>query len=735
MNNINCIITGNSQILGKRDFYNFEDPLWKERAIEAISQSSNYHAKYAIIEAIKREGEGPNHLRLNDCQLAQLPLEIFALNSLVSLDVDNNNLKKLPDTIGNLSRLKVLTANGNKLVNIPYEINKLASLEQLELQSNGISVFTYNLHSLTCLTKLYLNSNYLDCLPIEIGCLTNLTILKLENNRLTSLPSEIGKLVRLQALSVDNNRLTSLPSEIGCLANLSSLTLHCNGLASLPSEIGYCTRLNTFSVHQNKLSSLPATIGNLTDLNSLTLYSNDLASLPSEIGNCTKLSTFSVYQNKLSSLPATIGKLTNIDAFDASKNALNSLPSEIGKLVLLTSLDLSNNLLPSLPFEIGELTRVTSLMLYNNKLTSLPPVIGRLVNLSLLNVSHNKLRFLPLEIGLCKRISTLSIKANPDLGILPMSLGQIPGLTFVDTENTKIPPAILNPILAQCRLMRERMAHQFLFLRLNTWKALANSEVDLEKIMQLTDKQKITINEWLVRLESTSDFSNSQKELTVIVCALLESLYAHDNFKELFFVQIGANLECCEDRSAMALNEIYTSWLLLCKISSRHDKLKKLTGVAKTLRLRKVLQMKIQKHESERKKENHAYRGELESVEIFLYYESTLKNELQLESAIQNMTYSPVGDRSWINNDDLIKDVQENYFEELVQIPIFAEMMNDKWDQITKEYHAKLDNLGERPAGSDLDAAVLEYQTQQGKILNEWKAKKIEAAKEFILRN
>lgn len=214
--------------------------------------------------------------------------------------------------------------------------------------------------------------------------------------------------------------------------------------------------------------------------------------------------------------------------------------------------------------------------------------------------------------------------------------------------------------------------------------------------------------------------------------ALLNDL-EDPEFKDLFFSQAEANNVCCEDRSAMSLNEIYTSWLLLCKSPNlpEKEKLRILAGVAKTLRLRKKVDAMIAQEERKRKKENPAYQGEVESVEIFLYYETALKQELQLETAIQTMKYSTIGKRSWIDQAALIQDVKENFYEELINIPIFEKMMQKEWEPITAEFQKKLAALGDRPKGKEEDPLVLNYNIRQGEIMQEWKNKKIEAAKKI----
>lgn len=290
-----------------------------------------------------------------------------------------------------------------------------------------------------------------------------------------------------------------------------------------------------------------------------------------------------------------------------------------------------------------------------------------------------------------------------------MCLGQMPNLNDIRINGTAIPRAIRDTILHQCRRLRDGEAKEVLPSRLDKWQAFAQSPTPFT--ISLTESQVFTLNEWLQRLEKTRDFAKCQTSLAKTVWEILGGL-ENTEFKELFFSQAEANNECCQDRAAMSLNEIYTSWLLLCKSP---ENLKVLHGVAKTLRLRKELQMLIQKNMPH----------ERESVEIFLYYETHLREVLQLETAIKNMAYDALGKRSWIDQKALIKEVQSNYYEELIEIPLFAKKMEKRWEPLNQEFQAKLEALGECPEGSEHDLSVLNWKVKQGELLTEWKKRKI----------
>ena len=168
---------------------------------------------------------------------------------------------------------------------------------------------------------------------------------------------------------------------------------------------------------------------------------------------------------------------------------------------------------------------------------------------------------------------------------------------------------------------------------------------------------------------------------------MLEGVVKEENkeFAELFFSQVEANNECCQDRAAMALNEIYTSWKIttLDKNSSDKEKLELMTRGAKTLALRAAIANYIERQQKENKT------IERESVEIYLYYETALKEKLNLLSAIDSMAYKAVGKRDWINEEDLINKIEETYLDYLIEFPSF-----DKMVQSNKSYNELYEEKG-----------------------------------------
>jgi C-terminal novel E3 ligase, LRR-interacting/Leucine rich repeat len=437
-----------------------------------------------------------------------------------------------------------------------------------------------------------------------------------------------------------------------------------------------------------------------------------LNNLPKIIGQLTQLQTLYLYNNKLQALPAEIVQLTQLKTLSLSSNQLKALPAEIIQLTQLQTLDLSYNQLQALPTEIGQLTQLQRLDLYNNKLQALPAEIGQLTQLQ-----------------------RLSFSGNPNLRELPLSLGELSQLSFIDIDRTQISPEVCESILAQCQAKRKEQDP--FSPRLQKWFTIAGmKDVNLEVFKAWASSHQETTKEWLFRLEKTQDYQGNQRKLSEVVCNMLRSVAEDEGFKALFMSQAEANNTACQDRSAMGLNELYTTWQIYLmeknQTISLQDKLHLSIKAAKTLALRGYLTDII----SKREKQNHQL--ENESVEIFLYYETSLKKELNLLSVIEKMSYSVIGKRDWIDINQLKKEVNDQYITHLVEIPAFMSMakqdqsFKEQLDLIDAESHKKVKELGNCPVNDEWSEEVLDWKVKNGEINEQHQQSRIQMVKKWL---
>lgn len=187
---------------------------------------------------------------------------------IISLTLQNCDLKKFPKQIKGLSNLEILRLNGNLLEFIPEWINELKELSVLEIQHN-----------------------ILNELPESLGELKNLNILKLDYNQLEALPESIGNLTNLERLDLNSNRIERLPKSIGNLKSLEVLNINQNNIRSIPNSFGDLMSLKECNLIGNSIKSMPPSTINLMSLKSLNLMDNPLNNFPESVLNLQNLKT------------------------------------------------------------------------------------------------------------------------------------------------------------------------------------------------------------------------------------------------------------------------------------------------------------------------------------------------------------------------------------------------------------------------------------------------------------
>jgi Leucine-rich repeat (LRR) protein len=123
--------------------------------------------------------------------------------NVIGLALSNLNLKVLPIQIYQLTELNSLELSGNNLKEIQKEILSLRKLAILDLSYNLISNIPDWIHELEFLRVFKLNNNQLYSIPKTIGQLTLLRKLFLQNNQIHSLPFSIIELKLLEEIHLD----------------------------------------------------------------------------------------------------------------------------------------------------------------------------------------------------------------------------------------------------------------------------------------------------------------------------------------------------------------------------------------------------------------------------------------------------------------------------------------------------------------------------------------------------
>jgi Leucine-rich repeat (LRR) protein len=190
-----------------------------------------------------------------------------------------NKVSKLDDTvqrIRNGERLTKVDLSNCDLTEIPTEIFDLgSSLEFLNLGGNQISTIPIEIQKLTHLKILFFAQNHFEIVPPVLGTLPSLFMLSFKSNKIQEVPDEslspsIGWLI------LTDNKIRRIPSSIGKLRGLRKLMLAGNEISDIPIELSFCTELELMRISSNQLNILPPHLLNLPKLSWLAFADNNL---------------------------------------------------------------------------------------------------------------------------------------------------------------------------------------------------------------------------------------------------------------------------------------------------------------------------------------------------------------------------------------------------------------------------------------------------------------------------
>jgi Leucine-rich repeat (LRR) protein len=425
------------------------------------SEGNIQEAKARIIHFVRHADGNPQKLDLSNLGLSLLPEKMFpCLVGLTDFFCDGNHLTSLPITIWNVPRLQTLNVSNNKLTSLPAAVENCLGLR-----------------------KLILNNNCLSSLPVEIGCLSFLGKLDCAGNRFTELPGALIKFKGDVRLNFCSNWILSCPPEFGHLTldisnQNSPVRAQIQGSVSLveqekaklsPLEI----IVEEFLAIQQKLSGGKALSANdILKLNQLLAHisSSSLPNLARKkiarsaggefelctdhleglrqcikletisrilLGNCSDeaishflgLDTWQSEGNTQEAKARIIHSVRDTESdfqkLDLSYLGLSLLPEKMFPcLINLQDFSCDGNKLTSLPASIYNSIKLEKLVVSNNKLKSLPIGIDCLCSLRELELSNNQLRFLPMEINCVRSLRKLEL-SNNCLSSLPAGMDRM----------------------------------------------------------------------------------------------------------------------------------------------------------------------------------------------------------------------------------------------------------------------------------------------------------------------
>lgn len=265
-------------------------------------------------------------LSLREHNLLEIPVTVFELTNVRTLDLSNNKLKEIPSKITTFTKLKSLRCDGNLLRSgsLSPAIGKMPSLQIFSAGDNKLGVPLDHGTSKKQKGNKKSTKNGDKTISIFPDLPPTLKQLKLDSNQFESIPMQIcdPTLLKLEKLDLSRNNLASIPPEIANLSSLIELNLDGNCIVSLPEEVGTLGSLKALSLQSNQIQvystsfsaakpqPLPAVLFTSTPLIDLNLMGNQMTN--TQLNEFEGFDIFLERRQKLKSKNIYGGALTDL---------------------------------------------------------------------------------------------------------------------------------------------------------------------------------------------------------------------------------------------------------------------------------------------------------------------------------------------------------------------------------------------------------------------------------------
>ncbi|CAI9273907.1 unnamed protein product [Lactuca saligna] len=407
-------------------------------------------------------------LSYNTFDTSFMPLWIFNLTSLVSLDLTNcffHNLVPVRFGAGfqKLTSLRVLHVSGNDAMNhssLLKGVSSLTNLVSLDISSCYLTrPILHDLQNMSSLVSLDLSNNKInESLPTSLVNLCNLRSIALQSNHLYGSITELlqnlceCKSSKLESIGFWGNYLVGyIPENLGVLKNLITFDLGFNFLTGqIPESVGTLPNLKTLILNANSISGqIPNSIGKLSFLDRLDLSNNLLiGSLPESLGNLSRLTFLNVYNNLLNG-SVNSNQLTNLTALKTLRGENNKLTLQLQPRVdedWVPSFQLdvlrigSWNLGPRFPSWLQFQRNLTELDISNTNISDVMPdwFWSTFSGIDFLNISHNRIQGkLTQDLEFLATNAVVDLSDNSFYGPLPSSFNR-PDIDFLDLSTNHL---------------------------------------------------------------------------------------------------------------------------------------------------------------------------------------------------------------------------------------------------------------------------------------------------------
>ena len=194
-------------------------------------------------------------LRLADNMIeGVLDSDAFSMESLDTLDLNNNAITELPSTFASAPNIRKLFLAGNKISALSFDSRTKLKLVELDVSRNKLSSTLLGCGvSMQGMRVLDASNNALTKLcDNETLDMPELQVLRIEENRLRLIPN-LSSCIKLVNLSAAANNISDLPDGMTSLPVLANVDVSRNGLRTIDDRIGLMESLTTFHIANNPI--------------------------------------------------------------------------------------------------------------------------------------------------------------------------------------------------------------------------------------------------------------------------------------------------------------------------------------------------------------------------------------------------------------------------------------------------------------------------------------------------
>ncbi len=260
-------------------------------------------------------------LNMSNNDIMALPPNIGNLKGLRELDVSGNKISKIPDSVSGLKHLRILNMSSNKLSTLSNAICDLEKVRIMDVSMNSLVSLPDRIGNMKHLTELYASDNKIESFPPSLQSCAELRYLHMRKNRLTEVPTALQYLPFLQVMNLRQNNLVDFRSP---LSSLRSLLIDTNDFSEMPEALFKCHSLELLSMEDNMIKVIPSAIQELRKLRALYMSYNEIAELPSEMCSLDQLKHLVMHGNKMSTLPLEFYCLHNLSVLNLESMDLDS---------------------------------------------------------------------------------------------------------------------------------------------------------------------------------------------------------------------------------------------------------------------------------------------------------------------------------------------------------------------------------------------------------------------------